>query len=193
MFKRLILATSAVLLTSLSISPDGLSSRRDNPCNYLDLKFEEPSKTLRTVQLPTLGVTVDIPSNYRMVLFQNGRIEILSPAEFKFFQCIAKHGTEGLVGGGRFSQSFRALTQSETIRLLETHRNDGSGIWQYSTSNFDGFIITSSSGYGASFVGTLPNRSRLGRMSHIEVSIYCDCPVEVSDLLDLLSRIKPMP
>lgn len=128
MFKRLILATSVVLVTSLSISPDGLSSRRDNPCNYLDLQFEEPAKTLRTVRLPSLGITVDIPSNYRMVQFQNGIIEILTPAEFKFFQCIAKHGTEGLVGGGRSSQSFRALTQSKAMRLLETERKDGSNI-----------------------------------------------------------------
>jgi len=192
MFKRLILTTSAVLVTSLSILPDRVSSQPNNPCNFIKVESEQPSQILRTVQLPTLGITVDIPSNYRMVQFQDGRIEILNPGEFKLFQCIAKYGPQGLIGGGRYSESFRSLTQTEALLLVKTYRNNGNRVLQHNTSNLEGFIVTSQDGYGVSFVGTLPEGSRRGRMSYFQVSLYCDCPLEVSDLLNLLNRIKPM-
>ncbi len=193
MYYRLVPATCTVLASSFVIFTAKLSSFPNSPCNSIDWRFEEPAKSLRTVQLPTLGITVEIPRNFRMVQFQDGRIEIVNPGEFKFLECIAKYGRTGLRGGGRYAQSFKPLTQSEAILLVETQRKNGNNISQYSKGDLNGFIVSSQIGYSASFIGVVPDRTRLGRMSHFEVVISCDCPVEVSELMELLIRIKPMP
>ena len=48
------------------------------------------SSTYKTIELPSFGINVDIPSNSRTMLLQNGAIKILHPADYALIQCVAR-------------------------------------------------------------------------------------------------------
>ncbi len=192
--KLIALSTAIALVSFCANVSDVLAQFRENPCaRLLGLRHQEPAKTLRTVKLPTLGISIDIPSNYRIIQRQSGSIEIVSPEEFEFLQCIAKHGTRGLLGGGRYAEWLKPLTQSEAMLKLEQDRQSDRQIYPYNKGNLEGFISANSRlDFGVSFVGRISDASTGQSTGYFEVVVYCDCPVELSDLLDLLERIKPL-
>ncbi len=192
--KLIALTTATALVSCCASISDVLAQFRENPCaRLLGVRHQEPAKTLRTAKLPELGITIDIPSNYRIIRRQSGSTEIVSPEEFEFLQCIAKHGTRGLRGTGRYAQWLKPLTQSEAMLELERDRQSNRQIYPYNKGNLEGFISANSNfDFGVSFIGRISDASTGQSTGYFEVVVYCDCPVELSDLLDLLERIKPL-
>jgi hypothetical protein len=56
-----------------------------------------PSHTQRLFQVPALGLSLVIPSNYRSMLRSNGHITFHDPISFEYIQCLARRGEYGEV------------------------------------------------------------------------------------------------
>ncbi|ACB54588.1 hypothetical protein cce_5242 (plasmid) [Crocosphaera subtropica ATCC 51142] len=153
----------------------------------IDGNYESPSPTYRRLNLEGFGISVDIPENYRVMLKQDRSVEILHPNDYQFLECIANGGI-AQYHTGRYSESIRLIenNQSEGLKelILDIYHGDLKTYFFYKNSRNPGYIIVSESGYSMTFLGTIPDKSKL-----LEVSIRCDCEVELQDLTNFLSRI----
>ena len=163
-----------------------------------DGEYELPSSTYRTVKLETIGISVDIPENYRAMKKQDGLVEILHPDDYEWIQCLV-NGGEG--GHGYYSESIHLVDDDLTMNLKEQAINlsgysiDRNGnrrpidsmVLTYRKNGISGYIVASSIGYSVSFLGTIPGQSKL-----LQVNASCDCHVEIEDLIQVLDKIKPL-
>ncbi len=158
-----------------------------------DGNYEPPSSTYKTIKLEDFGISVDIPDNYRAMKRQNGSVEILHPDDYQWIQCLVNGG---LGGRGYYSETIRLVEDDLRLNLREQaiellgDRDDSfnphyNQILTYQNNGISGYIVTSISGYGVSFLGTIPGQSQL-----LKVSASCDCEVEVKDVTDVLNKIR---
>ena len=160
-----------------------------------DGDYEPAAETLRTLELPNFGIAVEIPSNYRAMLRQNGEVEILHPDDFAMLQCLAQGGAGA---HGYYSETIQLVTPDPDLSLREQaiwsvgygfDENDNripayADIVEYNQGDLSGYIVQSLSGYAVTFLGTYPGSRQL-----LEVSAGCDCSVEIEDVTEVLSRI----
>ncbi len=159
---------------------------------------EPAAETLRTVELPQFDLAVQIPSNYRTMLLNNGTVQILHPQDFEFLRCIARGGRGGR---GYYSESIRTVPRDSELSLREQASqiaggdftiptNDGNPrvteIAPYEQEDFSGYLIVSPTSYVVTFVGEYPQQPE--QLLVVEAS--CDCEVDREALTDLLSRIE---
>lgn len=77
----------AIALSLFSPSP-GFSKPT---CQHRDmLTNDTPASTTRTVKLEQFGLQINIPENFRTLLYNNGNVDILSPGDFQIMQCWAQ-------------------------------------------------------------------------------------------------------
>ena len=159
---------------------------------------ERPSEARRTVELPSVGVAVTIPENYRTMQLQDGSIQILHPSTFDMIQCTARGGRGG---HGFYYERINSVEDDLTMDLREqatwlggySESSDGSRVptatqvIPYEKNGLSGYIVASSFGYGASFLGTIPGQDLL-----LEVSAGCDCQVGIDAIAELLPYITLM-
>ncbi|MFP4299104.1 MAG: hypothetical protein ACLFT0_14880 [Spirulinaceae cyanobacterium] len=138
---------------------------------------------------------MEIPENYRAMELQNGAVMILHPDDFEMIQCIAQGGRGG---HGFYSETIELVPDDLTMDLREqASRMMGYGtnaqgdrvpssdrIIPYQKGPISGYIVTSQIGYAVSFLGTIPNQSRL-----LQVSASCDCEVDIESVTDLLESM----
>lgn len=165
------------------------------PLCSVDGDYEPASTTTRTLALQEWGIAVEIPENYRSMKLQNGAVMILHPDDFQMIQCIAQGGRGG---HGFYSETIELVPDDLTMDLREQaiwmmgYGTNAEGdrvpiphnIIPYQKGSISGYIVTSQSGYGVSFLGTIPNQSRL-----LQVSAACDCEVGIESVTDLLENI----
>ncbi|MDB9525546.1 hypothetical protein PN498_06070 [Oscillatoria sp. CS-180] len=174
----------ALALSAIAFSP--VRAQSQELCEP-DGNYESPSETLRTVELPELGVSVSIPENYRTMKLQNGAVQILHPDDFEWIQCVANGGRGG---GGYYFEMIQKVMPDPTLNLQEqASRMMGSDIqiMAYQQNGLEGYIVNSVYGYNVAFLGTIPGYQHL-----IEVSAGCDCEIEVEAVTDLLSEVRPL-
>lgn len=148
------------------------------------------AETTRSVELANFGIQVTIPSNYRTMLFQDGRVEILHPDDFQFLQCLAQGGAGGR---GYYSETIRWVDPEPNQTLREQARWSLGGdrepyateIMAYEADGISGYVSWTPGGYAVTFLGTVPGFDRI-----LEVSANCDCEVAVEDVTSLLDRIE---
>lgn len=157
-----------------------------------------PSETRRTVELPSIGIAIAIPENYRTMQLQDGAVQIVHPSTFDMIQCTAGGGRGG---HGFYYERINSVEDDLTMDLREqatwlggySERSDGSRVptatevIPYEKDGLSGYIVASSFGYGASFLGIIP-----GQDSLLEVSAGCDCQVGVDAIEELLPYITLM-
>lgn len=185
-----LIALSGTILGGF-VSPSAIAQ----PVCSVDGDFEPRSSTTRTLTLREWGIAVQIPENYRSMKLQNGVVMILHPDDFEMIQCIARGGQGG---HGFYAETIELVPDDLTMDLREQARwSMGYGtnaqgdrvpssdrIIPYQKGRISGYIITSQSGYGVSFLGTIPNQSRL-----LQVSAACDCEVGIESVTDLLENM----
>lgn len=156
---------------------------------------ERASETRRTVEMSNLGIAVAIPENYRTMRLQSGAVQILHPSDFDMRQCLVRGGRGG---HGMYVETIEIVEDDLTIDLEEQatwlagyrERADDSKVptatqvIPYEKDGLSGYIVTSELGYSASFLGVIP-----GRDSLLKVSAGCDCEVGVDAITDLLPNI----
>ena len=161
-----------------------------------DDNFEEAAQTSRTLELSQFGISVDIPSNYRAMARQNGTVEILHPDDYKIFQCLVNGGS---AGSGYYSETIRLVEDDLTMNLAQqaiwssgysidangNHSPISDQIIPYQNNGISGYIVTTSSGYSVTFLGTISNEEKL-----LEVNASCDCNVIIDDLTNILNTIE---
>lgn len=192
--RTVVSCTFAALLIS-AIAPLSVSAQPGRICNT-DGDYEPRSTTTRIIELRDFGIAVAIPENYRAMRQQNGSVSILHPDDFEWIQCLARGGDGG---GGFYSEQIRQVNRDPAMSLREqatwtagysvnrdgTRTPAATSITHYQQNGLDGYIVTSISGYGVTFLGTTPGSNQL-----LEVSASCDCDVEVEAVTDLLARIR---
>ena len=197
--KPLILTTLlSATLGVLIFSPQSSQAQTERRCEF-DGNFEPASETNRTVELPDFDITIEIPSNYRTMQGQDGSVQIVHPNYFEFFQCIAQGG---IVQGGSGAMDYSVLTIQTVTRDLSMSpreqatweitrysqdRNSNSiapEMIDYQHSNLDGYLVSSARGGIGYFLGYVPGRNQLLRISRDFNSIEA--------LMDLLESVKPL-
>jgi hypothetical protein len=173
------------------ISPSAIAQ----PDCSVDGNYEPTASTTRTLALREWGIAVEIPENYRSMKLQNGAVMILHPDDFEMIQCIAQGGWGG---HGFYSETIELVEDDLTMDLREQamwmmgYGTNAQGdrypiterIIPYQKGRISGYIVTSQSGYAVSFLGTIPNTSRL-----LQVSASCDCEVDTESVTDLLESM----
>ncbi|NEO28691.1 MAG: hypothetical protein F6K03_17900 [Kamptonema sp. SIO4C4] len=155
-------------------------------------KYEgvEPAATSRIVELPDFGIQVEIPSNYRTMLFQNGEVGILHPATFAYIQCVVRGDA---YGRGFYADIISQIESEPTVELreqavryMESNGADVSNLERYEQGELSGYIVEHQGGFsGATFFGFSPKNNNI-----LMIGPSCDCDTDVEDLTDLLSRIQ---
>ncbi len=161
-----------------------------------DGSYEAAAESTRTVELPNFGISIEIPENYRAMQRQDGSVSILHPDDFAWLQCVVRGG----VGAhGYYSETIKQVDPDSSMSLREqaiwtagySLNADGSrhaiatDVIPYQRDGFDGYVVSSQSGYSAAFLGTLPNSGQL-----LQVSASCDCEVDAEAVTNLLAGIK---
>ena len=189
-----------VAAISLSISiPASLVAAQPGEVCQGGGNYEPASTTTRTIELPDLGIRVQIPENYRAMRMEDGSVRIVHPDDFRWLECVARGGVGG--GGYYFENIYRVERDPGMNLMLQARyhlgsrvQRDGSlfpaGIIQgrYQRSGLDGYIAREETGLGVAFLGTVNNSRYL-----IGISPRCDCDVTLDDLADLLSRVSAIP
>ena len=187
----------AALFVASAVSSVGRPAKAQQSCDSSNSpSYAEPaSETRRTVELSRFGVAVAIPENYRTMQLQSGTVRILHPANFDMLQCIARGGRGG---HGLYSETIDLVDDDLTMSLREqatwlagySENRDGSRtpaatqVIPYEKDRLSGYIVASEFGYSVSFLGAIP-----GRDSLLKVSAGCDCEVDVEAVTELLSNI----
>lgn len=161
-----------------------------------DGSYEPAAETTRTVELPSFGISIRIPENYRAMLRQDGSVSILHPDDFEWLQCIVRGG----VGAhGYYSETIRQVDPDPAMSLREqaiwaagySLNSDGSrqaavtDVIPYQHNGLNGYVVSSLSGYSAVFLGTSPDSDQL-----LQVSAGCDCEVDAEAVTNLLAGIE---
>ena len=187
----------ATLFAVSSVASIGLPAKAQQFCDASNSASygERASETRRTVELSNLGVAVAIPENYRTMQLQSGAVRILHPSDFDMLQCLARGGQGG---HGMYVETIEIVEDDLMMDLQEqatwlagySERANGSRIpaaaqvIPYEKDGLSGYIVASEIGYSASFLGVIP-----GRDSLLKVSAGCDCKVGVDAITDLLPNI----
>lgn len=193
-----LLKTGTLIITiSLSVTLNDIVKQASaQPYCGSDENFEKPASTTRTLKLEKFGIAVKIPSNYRAMKKQDGSVEILHPNTFKRLQCLAQGGQGH---GGYYSKRIQLVKDDLTMNLRkqalkyadESINTSGEfkpevkNIFSYKNHDISGYVVASKSGYSVFFLGTIPNSSKL-----LKVSAVCDCQVKTKDITSLLDRIS---
>ncbi|MEC4806508.1 MAG: hypothetical protein SAJ12_17590 [Jaaginema sp. PMC 1079.18] len=185
-----IIALSSIVLGGF-IAPSAIAQ----PNCSADGDYEPAATTTRTLTLREWGIAVKIPENYRSMKLENGSVMILHPDDFQMIQCVTQGGRGG---HGFYSETIELVPDDLTMDLREQARwtmgdrintqgdriPSSDRIIPYQKGRISGYIVTAYSGYAVSFLGTIPNQSRL-----LQVSASCDCDVDVESVTDLLENI----
>lgn len=151
---------------------------------------EPAAETQRTVELEQFNLQVNIPSNYRTMLRQDGVVEILHPDDYEMIVCLVQGG----VGGhGYYAETINVIPRNPNLSLQQQAQNfirqsmSNGNMKRYEEGDFSGYIHRSMSEYVVTFVGEHPDPDSL-----LVVGARCDCVVEVEQVTDLLSRMEWM-
>ncbi len=93
-----------------SIKINRIAQKQTVDCGFA---YVDPANTRKTIQLKQFGINIDIPSNYRAMLHNDGKVEILDPGSFKMLQCIASNSNT--TGQGYPSDSFKLVPNSQNL------------------------------------------------------------------------------
>ena len=160
---------------------------------------EPAATTTRTVRLERLGVQITIPENFRAVLKQEGQVVILDPNTFAQLECQARGGI--VYGHGHFSQQLQVIPRDPALSfreqalwsvgysLTETGEKTtvASAIHSHRWHGLPAYIVESEFGYGIVMMVLWPGEQRV-----LEISVSCDCEVNMDDLLNFANSIEPL-
>jgi len=186
---------SAFVVTTIALLAASTSAQQ--MC-VTDGDYEPPSETDQIIDLPEFHISLSIPENYRLRDRDDGSVEILHPDDYEWLQCLSNGG----VGGhGYYSERIRQIAADPSMSLREQAswtagyniNSDGSRtpfaaeVFPYQANGVEGYIATSISGYGVTFLGTVPGADQL-----LEVTASCDCEVDIEAVANLLLKIRPL-
>ena len=179
----------AIALLLGAITPS-LPAQSQEVCDRVG-DYEPPADTMRTIELPDLGVSVSIPANYRAMKLQDGSVQILHPKDFEWIECGVGGGVSS-GGSGYYFDGLQAISSDPTMSLREQAIQIMGGrnleIMPYEQNGLEGYIVRSTYGYNVFFLGTVPGSEHL-----IQVSAGCDCEVDVEDVTEILVHVSPLP
>ncbi|MDB9316042.1 hypothetical protein PN462_23225 [Spirulina sp. CS-785/01] len=155
-------------------------------------KYEdvEPAATTRIVEVPQFGIQVEIPNNYRTMLFQNGEVGILHPATFAYIQCVVRGDAYGRGFYGEFISTIDSKPtmglREQAVQYMESNGSDVDNIQEYESGGLSGYILEHRGGFrGATFFGFVPDSNKI-----LMIRPSCDCDTTLEQLMELLSNIQ---
>lgn len=160
--------------------------------------YAPAAATTRTVELANFGIQINIPSNYRTMRFQDGRVAILHPDDFALLQCLAQGGRGGR---GYYSEQIQWVAPDNALTLREqaqwsmgfevTATGDrqpyATEVRAYEANGIAGYLSWTPGSYSVTFLGTIPGYEDL-----LSISASCDCEVEPEAVLTLLDGVRPI-
>lgn len=189
-FKKFFSAVILLLISPVFVSSDYVNAQELDCFSRKEIN-EKASSILRTVRLEKFGIQVDIPENYRAILLQDGTVQILDP-DYVNSKCFY---LQTGIGGGMYSQNIRLIKANHSLTprqqaILASGYNQNDElepkIIEYNQGSLSGYIVISDFG-SIGFIGSIINKKQV-----LNISIDCDCPVELDELKTLLSRIQPL-
>ncbi|MGL4499690.1 MAG: hypothetical protein ACRCU2_11560 [Planktothrix sp.] len=185
--KNKLLLTFLISSLILAISKVTLAQypRPQSPNSYCTNTHEEDTRTLRVVRLDNFGIEITIPSNYRVILRNNGSVEVATPGVFKMLQCINNGGIGGR--GGYYQTLIKKVPFQKNISFDQQVRNLGVSqtISSYSFNGSPAYILKDTTSYSVEMMVLTPNRENI-----LVIGVYCDCDVEETHVIDFAQKVK---
>ncbi|TVQ23325.1 MAG: hypothetical protein EA367_02535 [Leptolyngbya sp. DLM2.Bin15] len=156
---------------------------------------ERPSSIRKTVDVPELGIKVDIPENYRVAVMPEGihfrgPHEIISESEFERFSCIARGGLA--YGRGRFFEMLSIVDNpsgmsADTLidSTIQASMYGRSPRAVYQGDSFNAVAALAPSSMSAAAWLLIPSTQQV-----LFIEIGCDCPIAIDDVFYRLSTIS---
>jgi hypothetical protein len=168
---------------------DNAYSPSSCPELYFHPDYEQPSEQTRRVKLHKFGLEISVPENYRVMLRNDGRAEILDPNTYASFKCSAENRLFA-GGGGYASDNIELIPRNTRLSLLTQLQREYPqlAIRAYSQGVLSGYIILAnySDQHRPLFIANHPTRTNQLILIHEGSEIGG----ELQDLLNLLSRLN---
>ncbi|TVQ18063.1 MAG: hypothetical protein EA367_15810 [Leptolyngbya sp. DLM2.Bin15] len=154
---------------------------------------ERASSIRKTVDVPELGIRVEIPENFRVALMPRGVHEIISESEFELLSCGARGGY--VRGRGRYVEEIGIVenpSQLDSLTLIintiqESIYREGQSVF-YTGELFSAIVVNAPSRTGFGNIGAwIQNPSS---QEVVFVKIGCDCDVDLTSMFRILSRMS---
>ncbi|MFM2064200.1 MAG: hypothetical protein RLZZ507_3871 [Cyanobacteriota bacterium] len=152
-----------------------------------DIGEVSPAHTLRTLELPQFGISIDIPENYRALARNDGSVQILDPGNFELISCISRGGTAPFARG-MSSFTIRLVNNPRNLTLLNLAQQQGlydGKNYRYNLSGKQVLITESDSGYSVAAWFTPP-----GINGVVMMEMSCDCELGKDDILMELDKTR---
>ncbi|MEO1095786.1 MAG: hypothetical protein AAFX01_12900 [Cyanobacteria bacterium J06638_28] len=164
-----------------------LVSQRENCLDYD--RDVQPSSNQRMVELSQLGISVQIPENYRALLRNSGEVWILNPVDYDIILCTLRGGAGGR---GLYAPTIKSISNPSNLSLNDLAINSwGSASLRqpYDFSGLTGLLVQSGDNHQglayAAFFVQIP-----GVQDVVEISATCDCDITADDITSFLNTVN---
>lgn len=181
--------SSLILFNTFAVN---LSSKAQNQknlqnCNNIESLDAKPSKTTKTIKLEKFGIKIQIPSNYRTMLLNDGSVSIVDPATFEAIRCKAPMGVYTF--DIKFLKNPQNLSLEQLAKSKYTMYEDGLiDIYNYNQNGMKARGIDFSNGGSSAYA--LFNITGVDKV--VEMSAGCDCTVDKTDVIKYLEVTEPI-
>jgi hypothetical protein len=153
-------------------------------CRFV--KEEQKSAVDRPIVLNQFGLKVNIPSNYRAVLLNNGRVEIVTPGTFDFLTCLRNGGVSPReVTYGYYNIRLIPNPKSESVLTL-ARRSLPQSKTKYFTYTLQGTPVVILETVSGEIVGAYFNVQGIDGI--VEISAHCNCQLTAQDVTLVLDQ-----
>lgn len=175
------------LLNIIAIDlPLKAQNKQKTECRNLDaLAEEETSQTTRTIKLDKFGIKIEIPSNYKTMLRNDGSVSILHPYTFEVIRCKYAQGI--------YDFYIQLLDNPKNLSLEQLARSSkasGYGVINTHKYNKNGIkaVVVDFTGGSGSYAYALFNVPGIDKV--VSMSASCDCDVDKAGIVFYLDKTE---
>lgn len=187
----LILFTSALFSLGMFPGPHRLAlthlASALEPVVCPDIAEVPASESLRSLELPQLGVAIAIPETFKTRTLPDGTVEILDPGTFEVLQCV-EQGGRAIAPRGTYSFRVRSLPNPSGLALQDLLEQQGEMNPSPQSGNIDHIPVLmtrSEPSYTVRAWFSHPTSQRV-----ILLIESCDCELEYDDMRLWLQRTR---
>lgn len=178
--------TAAIALSSLASGTLTLIPVQAQSCSSPS-EFTPPASDTRTYENQEAGFSFEFPSNYRAVLVRQGTIDIVTPLEYEYRQCLVRTGTSPEITEPEqppATVSFISISAGTPLEEAARENTYEGSYSEWTSTTFSGRTAVMSSTYGNESYDVITTAFFTPDSRYLMVVIWADDQPAVPNLID---------